>query len=290
MPKLPNKNEIPQSLYDIQKEFQQAEKTEDGEKKREKMGKILERIEFPHGGSNVVVEREGKDEVIAVEVLREDLRKNPLRAMQVYYLHKLLNILFPENFPKIYTLSSNKSPLRAGTIREKINFVQRRTEREDLPRKEFQKIVDICSQWNLPVTFDPSSSNYRRKKGSRKVIYTDLVMPQIFVYKNSIKVNSVIEYARRKGLNIEQIIKLLDRFKIYQAADKLNSIIKRPEEAKLIQRFFNNLSYPKEEYENYELNEILRIFRSINEVEPDKRREEIIMFLEKMIKENLELK
>jgi len=91
----------------------------------------------------------GKDKSREVVVAYTYFDLNPLRAKELFYSQRIYSTLFPNNFPHFYAAFGgsvvNRS-LPSGTIRQKIEG-QKGLE----IRHPFQKVIEVCSQINLPL-------------------------------------------------------------------------------------------------------------------------------------------
>jgi hypothetical protein len=93
------------------------------QKAKEEMRKVMETFSgriLGSGSECVVVETEKEGFVLAVHHAK---MRDALTNKELFYAHKILNTLFPKNFPRVYTSFSDESEGLdgiQGTVREKI--------------------------------------------------------------------------------------------------------------------------------------------------------------------------
>ncbi len=108
------------------------------------------------GAENLVIDspqarRRGRLIAITWETL------SPERAREIFYSHRVMNILFPHNFPIFYAAWGSSDGRRiTGTVREEIV----KTEGEIV--YPIDDVWDVMHALQLPVGMDPSGVNYHR--------------------------------------------------------------------------------------------------------------------------------
>src|SRR4051794_10791896 len=115
--------------------------------------------EISYGGENAVLAYPGKaDRVVAISY--DHL--TPEDAKRWYYLQSFYSTLFPCNFPRFHAafsgyLSNGKESV-PGTIRAFIPA----TASEAQVKFPFSKVIKICKELDLPLSYDPHPTNFLR--------------------------------------------------------------------------------------------------------------------------------
>ncbi len=57
--------------------------------------------------------------VIAYNIFSSDIREDPIRAKEIYHMHRILSVLFPRNFPKFAAVIGGEN---AQSIRQRVFY------------------------------------------------------------------------------------------------------------------------------------------------------------------------
>lgn len=111
------------------------------------------------GAESFVISHKQENKVVAVEKSVKD----PIHMKEKYYFNNILNTLFPENFPKIYssfTKSDDENKLKvSATVRQRIYPKNADLHDENASNsKLFSKVKMALEKMGLPVLLDEKSS------------------------------------------------------------------------------------------------------------------------------------
>ena len=221
MPELnPFKKEFLKEVFDQKGDFSS----------KEKVIKLIKDSNVPILGSGiqcVVVEHPSKKEKV-VSINYENL--SPLGAKDVYYSSKILHILFPHNFPKVFFTSAKQEKEELnGTIREKIvgeNFADQNNSNRLKPdnfypfekvRKELQTLK--LKPYYLPYVIDEKLENFIGTKNNE--YYVDTAYLGYFIKMQEVdekitNIEAISEYMRKNKYSesdITVVISALERLK-----------------------------------------------------------------------------
>lgn len=91
---------------------------------KSRLKKAKEEVEWVKGGlKNTVAKFKNRAKVFAFSFRKPE---EGFRAKEIYYIHRVLNILFPAHFPKIHAAFEQQSvdESRGGTVREEIQIAE----------------------------------------------------------------------------------------------------------------------------------------------------------------------
>lgn len=109
--------------------------------------------------------------------------KSTIEAKQLFYIHRIMSILFPNNFPRFlssFSIHSGSENIDiSGSVRSKIKVyeIARKVFGGNLDAKSkfpFRTVLDIVAELNLPVSFDETGKNYALGP-NRGVFYLDTI-------------------------------------------------------------------------------------------------------------------
>lgn len=151
------------------------------------------------GGRVVVASVEGnEDKLIALSRKEVD----PDTAKSIYYNHKLLRLLFPDNFPSIYASFGKKDGKGiSANFRERIygrKFTKQEVHKvfgsstKGLQDNSFRVVVDAIKEMGLPLKFDENERNYMMSEEGREYFvdtinfrgWTDEMVESVRTYMN----------------------------------------------------------------------------------------------------------
>ena len=210
-----------------------------------KAARVLERKVFPHGAESIVVEAENGDMVIAIRHSPEYISRNEENPTayikKQYYLHRILNTLYKDSFPRIYgsfIKEGEEGSLGtiSGTIREKIipreegkkeknsppiapfflemigdyKQISEEESKEEVARikanqEQIQKFIDIEStleELGIRISLDTfDSSNFITDKNGNR-FYVDMIRPRTIKPEAREKIKA---YMTERGFNESDI-------------------------------------------------------------------------------------
>lgn len=80
---------------------------------------------------------------------------DPIKAKQLFYVHRIASTLFPKNFPQFYASFGGDY---SGTIRKRVHQMNSSNDVE--AKYPFSKVIQESKQWGLPIDFDQFDKNF----------------------------------------------------------------------------------------------------------------------------------
>lgn len=155
-----------------------------------------------HGGRVVVAATEQNPDKLVAISMKEVF---PKEAKTVFYNHKILKILFPYNFPKIFaTGGKHQGKGVSANFRERV-YGRKFTKKEandvhshrnvSSTEHPFSKVIDIFEKLGIPILFDRNERNYMVSD------YDDEIFVDTINYNNwsEEQKDAVINYIEAEG-------------------------------------------------------------------------------------------
>lgn len=209
---------------------------------REKKGKVISTnaiaqslkgdINYIGVGGRVIVATVEGDEDKLIALSRKEV--DPDTAKSVYYNHKLLKLLFPDNFPTIYASFGKKDGKGiSANFRERIygrKFTKQEVQKvfgdsaKGLQENSFRVVVDAIKEMKLPLEFDENERNYMVSEEGREY-FVDTINFRGWTEE---MVKSVFSYMDRKGFGDEdkqKANKYLERLISFKKSTKKDELL-----------------------------------------------------------------
>ncbi len=175
------------------------------------------------GGRMVVSGIEGNPDKLVAVSYKE---MTPEEAKAVYYNQKILNLLFPDNFPIIYAaygrksekgISANFRETMYGRKFTKAEALKMLTDAEGLPSKKeeyeqepFSNVVRTFKKLEIPFYFDKNERNYMKTDDGREV-YVDTINFKFWTDEMRDRLTKFMELNKYSQRDVELARKYVDR-------------------------------------------------------------------------------
>lgn len=130
---------------------------------------------------------------------------SPEVAKLIFYKQRIMSTLFPHNFPHFFASfgslgKSSESYNQSGSIRQKIEMSK--SQQISFP---FESVVEICSEWNIPLDTDPAMHNVATGTDGGEYYLDTLAVN----YEDPLKYSNAVLYAQDHNYSQEDIRILL---------------------------------------------------------------------------------
>lgn len=92
--------------------------------------------------------------VVAYNIFSKEFSENPIRALEIYHLHRFLNLAFPHNFPKFHAVRGGDN---AQSVRQRIYSSPNQDTKKEFPLKDVKR---KCERMGFPLFLDSNVSNF----------------------------------------------------------------------------------------------------------------------------------
>lgn len=176
MPELPIKKpqialdfENPKSRQDLEDKIYAGHN--EGKTDLKTLTELYPETEYLGRGAEALVigHPENPEKVVAFDIMDRGgyFTPGPIRALEIYHLHRILSTLFPHNFPKFYAVRGGDN---AQSIRERVVKSS-----ESKIRFPFKGVKEACEVMGMPLSVDLSKHNFVKTEDGGEY-YLDRVM------------------------------------------------------------------------------------------------------------------
>jgi hypothetical protein len=166
-----------------------------GEDKFATLAKLYPETEYVGQGSQVFVIGHPRDDekVVAFNIFDGELSRNPIRAMELYHLHRFLHILFPHNFPKFYSVAGGEN---AQSVRQRVN-----SSPGTQVRYPFSQVVDHCERIGFPLQIDDSAHNFVVASDGGEYYFDTVMTPNSNIFFGNFDKSKLAEFMEKQGID-----------------------------------------------------------------------------------------
>ena len=163
----------------------------------------------------------GKQKPVRTDILHAvdhdifDIKDN-IRAKELFYVNRFLNILFPHNFPKIFTSSGRKEKKRSGTIRQ---WIHKQDVSQENIKYPFDRVTDAMNEMELP---------FKLEAGSRESIIAGNDGGEYFIERVSLAENPQWDLEKIEGFLEKNQYSLYEKRVVLKTIARLQSLKNKP--------------------------------------------------------------
>ncbi|MBU1890627.1 hypothetical protein KJ782_04035 [Patescibacteria group bacterium] len=191
---------------------------ESGEDEFATLAKLYPETEYVGNGSQVFVIGHPRDDekVVAFNIFDGELSRNPIRAMELYHLHRFLHILFPHNFPQFYSVAGGEN---AQSVRQRVN-----SSPETPVRFPFSEVVNQSERIGFPLQIDGSAHNFVVASDGGEYYFDTVMTPNSNIFFENFDRSKLVEFMKNQGIDPKSQRRAMNSLKRLRELDVISTI------------------------------------------------------------------